>query len=284
MAQATAAFRLPTSGTTRIAHQVIAGSDRGPGIRVSVLSPAVGSPRAVFHPTSTETVGAAMVHDAVMAVRAGGFLGSITTPALSFDEVASFEAAGFTKTTELALLRRDLHPHVAPVGALKRVSKRTARGEHGLRITSGPSSWRRSRNEWIAAALRVDQLAFPAGEQFDELSIREALEATPQVSIRFACRSLEPLSIVGYAISGSAGSRGYLQRLAVDPSFSGSGIGTALCQDSIEWCRSHGARVLAVNTRFDNDRAFNLYVRLGFEPIEGGLVVMGLPAVGPPSP
>jgi [ribosomal protein S18]-alanine N-acetyltransferase len=277
MAQATAAFRLPASGSQQIMHRLVAGTGRGPGVRAALLVPMIGAPRVVLHPISIDRLSASLVHDAVTTLRTSGFTGPISTPALSLTEIDAFEAVGFSRITELALLRLELTARPARVS--------TVQSDSTLQIRSVPPRWRKSRSDWISAALRVDQLAFPQGEAFDELAIQEALEATPQTSMRFACSgSQSPGSVVGYAISGGAGRRSYLQRLAVDPARRGTGIGAALCEDAIDWARSRRAHILAVNTRQDNQRAYELYVRLGFEPIAGGLIVMGLPADEKKSP
>ena len=80
--------------------------------------------------------------------------------------------------------------------------------------------------------------------------------------------------IVGYAVTGRAGSRGYLQRLAVDPDAQGQGIGTTLVQDSFDWLRRRGARETLVNTQESNHKALALYERLGYRCQPQGLLVL----------
>jgi GNAT superfamily N-acetyltransferase len=70
--------------------------------------------------------------------------------------------------------------------------------------------------------------------------------------------------IVGYAVCGRAGHRGYVQRLAVAPSYQGRGVGAALLGDGLRWLRRWGARDALVNTQEDNDRSLRLYLRSGF--------------------
>ena len=82
-------------------------------------------------------------------------------------------------------------------------------------------------------------------------------------------------SLAGYAIAGRSGPRGYVQRLAVDPWAAGRGVGTALLLDSLAWLRDWGAHEALVNTMVGNDRAVELYRRHGFEPVAGGLAVLG---------
>ena len=73
-------------------------------------------------------------------------------------------------------------------------------------------------------------------------------------------------SVVGYAVTGRAGTRGYLQRLAVAPATTnGRGIGTALVVDGLRWLRRWGAKEVLVNTQEANEAAVQLYEPLGFE-------------------
>ena len=82
--------------------------------------------------------------------------------------------------------------------------------------------------------------------------------------------------VLGYAVSGHTGDQGYLQRLAVDPEAQRSGIGAALVTDSLHWMRRAGVGCVSVNTQEANSRAFSLYRRLGFVPVEPGLAVLRL--------
>jgi ribosomal protein S18 acetylase RimI-like enzyme len=80
--------------------------------------------------------------------------------------------------------------------------------------------------------------------------------------------------IVGYAVAGRAGPRGYLQRLAVAPSQAGRGVGSALVVDALVWMRDHGATRAVVNTQVVNERALALYEHLGFVRQPSGLAVL----------
>lgn len=237
--------------------------------------------RAVLHPTSADYVSGPMVDVAVQSVRAAGHRGPITTPALTPDETHGFRAAGFDDIARLLLFKVELDKHersftVAP----------TARG---LTLHRLPRLSRR-QEAWLRAALEVDHAAFQVGERFDQLSIDEALHATPRRLVRFvvdprgsnttaSLPTVDGKRLVAYAITGRAGHRGYLQRLAVHPAYQGKGVGALLCADAIGWARNGHADVLAVNTREDNARAARLYTRMGFQPVIGGLTVLGVPAL-----
>jgi ribosomal protein S18 acetylase RimI-like enzyme len=122
-------------------------------------------------------------------------------------------------------------------------------------------------------------MAFDSFWQFDRRMLDEARGATPAHRFRIAT-SPGNKTVVGYAVTGRAGQRGYLQRLAVAPSAQGQGIGTALIQDSIHWLNRRGVRTAYVNTQERNEGAFQLYQRLGFLPQPEGLVVLSWAAPG----
>ena len=80
--------------------------------------------------------------------------------------------------------------------------------------------------------------------------------------------------MVAYSIWGRAGARGYLQRLAVDPTHRRAGHGTALVVDGLRWLARRRADTAVVNTQVGNDTALSLYESLGFRRQPGGLVVL----------
>lgn len=171
------------------------------------------------------------------------------TAALGPAEHGAFVANGFSPVRNLTLLRRPLD------GPVRRREPRMRR-------------WRRRRFDPILA---VDHAAFDPFWRFDHGALREALDATPH-------RLLRVDSVVqprGYALSGVARSRAYLQRLAVHPEAAGRGLGSALLLDALHWMRWRGAEEAFVNTQDDNERATALYLRHGFEPEPEGLVIFG---------
>jgi len=190
----------------------------------------------------------------VEEVRRGGFRRAVTA-ALAGPEQAPFLAAGFDVHERLHLLSRHLHdlpPDRPPDG-------------HGLR---------RARRADRPALLAVDHAAFPHFWRLDLKGLDDAMAATPSARLRVATDGAG--AVVGYAISGRAGQRGYLQRLAVHPRAQGLGVGTALISDSLRWLRRRGARQVLVNTQESNARAVRLYQRLGFVMEPQGLAVLHL--------
>ena len=82
--------------------------------------------------------------------------------------------------------------------------------------------------------------------------------------------------VVGYALTGRAGTAGYLQRLAVRPGAQGQGVGRALVLDGLHWLRRHRVERVLVNTQLANARALNLYLGVGFVVETDRLAVLRL--------
>lgn len=173
----------------------------------------------------------------------------VITSALSPAEQAGFLGAGFEVHERLHLLEHDLR-------GIPRVD------------TSG---LRRATDDDHPAVLVVDARAFPAFWRIDETSLNEALTATPNSRFRVAARDGV---VAGYAITGRAGRRGFLQRLAVDPTFQRNGLGRALCVDALRWLRRWRVDHAVVNTQTGNAAALALYESLGFRREPSGLSVL----------
>jgi ribosomal protein S18 acetylase RimI-like enzyme len=167
------------------------------------------------------------------------------TNAMSDHDSLPFLDAGFRVRAQLDLLARPLAD--AP-----------PRGE--------PT--RRARD--LDAVLALDHLAFGA-DAFDAAALDAALHATTAVRLRVIGPPPAPL---GYAITGAAGRRGYVQRLAVHPDARRRGAGTALLADGLRWARRRGAREAVVNTNRSNAGARRLYETHGFVDLPTGLVVL----------
>ncbi len=173
----------------------------------------------------------------------------VLTGALHHGELGPFLAAGFVEHERLHLLRHDLRDLPEPTAPVR------------LR-----RAWRRDQPE----ILTIDERAFDAFWALDRGGLDDAVRATPASRFRVATDR----SITGYAITGRAADRGYLQRLAVDPSRHREGIGGALVADSLRWLRRNGARVAVVNTQERNGGALGLYLATGFVLEPHGLTVL----------
>lgn len=176
----------------------------------------------------------------------------VRTPAITREEAVSFHQHGFATKSVLRLLSCDLMHDFT--------GERTP-SSIGVRL-------RRGRTSDLRACVDVDRRAFGLENCFDALDLLAALDATERSRLRVAV--VRPTGhvgrdcIAGFAVTGRAGTRGYLQRLAVDPGAAGEGIGSALVSDALQWCRARGVRRTVVNTESDNLRALGLYRRLGF--------------------
>jgi ribosomal protein S18 acetylase RimI-like enzyme len=180
---------------------------------------------------------------------------SAITPALNQFDAQPFLDAGFHLHEHLHLLAARLDDPAV------------------LRAKGGSldGSLRRGMPWHLQRVLDLDARAFEPFWQFDRVSLREARTATPTSRFRIVAR---PGSIVGYAVTGKAGDRGYLQRLAVDPAATGQGIATALVGDGFDWLAARGVHSVMVNTQEHNTRALRLYEHLGFVRQNPGLVVL----------
>lgn len=176
------------------------------------------------------------------------------TGALAPAEQTGFRAVGFQAAEHLHLLAHDLRL-VPPVAELPVLLRRAARTDR-------------------AAVLDVDARAFDTFWRLDDPGLDEAIAATPHS--RFRVATTPAGDVVGYAVTGRAGRRGYVQRLAVDPERQRGGIGTALVLDALRWLRRWRAERAMVNTQLENGGALALYERVGFQREPLGLAVLGI--------
>lgn len=194
------------------------------------------------------------VDQQLVALRARGAR-RVLTGALHHGELGPFLDAGFVEHERLHLLRHDLRD-LPPVG------------ETRLR-----RAWRRDH----PAILDIDGRAFDAFWALDHRGLDDAVRATPASRTRVAVDG----GVAGYAVTGRAATRGYLQRLAVDPDKHRRGIGRSLVADSLRWLSRHGAQVAVVNTQERNEGALALYLATGFELEPTGLTVLRRDLVEP---
>ncbi len=173
----------------------------------------------------------------------------VVTNALSPPEQAAYLGAGFRVQERLHLLAHDLRD-IPPAAT-------------GVRL-------RRGRRRDHPDILAVDAAAFDVFWRLDELSLRDAIDATPASRVRVECGR----GVRGYAVTGRAADRGYIQRLAVHPDLQGRGVGRTLVVDALAWLRRRGCHLALVNTQEINTGALHLYESLGFAPRPDGLAVL----------
>jgi len=184
---------------------------------------------------------------------------SIITAALHPVEAAPFLSVGFVEHDRLRVLSHAMGEFDPP----RRRSDPTVR-------------LRRARHADRQMVLEVDRRAFSAFWRLDAEGLDEALGATPKSRFRVATSNGR---VVGYAVTGRAGSQGFLQRLATDPDHAGAGIGSELVLDALRWAARRNVRRVLVNTQDANRRALALYRRLGFETTPTDLVVLTRPTL-----
>ena len=179
---------------------------------------------------------------------------TVVTTALGPVDQRPFMEAGFTPHEHLLLLDRAVEPNDTP-----------GRGRRT----------RPARRQDQDAVLALDEQAFATSSafwRFDRAALAEAGQAT-QVCRRRLVKGSQGQPI-GHAVTGRTSTIGFLQRLAVDPSAEGQGIGSALVVDALRWLGRTGARKAWVNTQPGNLRARDLYLRHGFVEREIGLDVL----------
>lgn len=179
---------------------------------------------------------------------------SVITTALHHSEVDAFVRNGFVEFDRLTVLAHDLFNLDPP--------RRTP--PESLRL-------RRARRSDRLDALELDQRAFQPFWRLDQEGLNEALGATART--RFRVAEIDG-SVVGYSVTGRAMTQGFLQRLAADPQVAGRGVGSALVIDALRWARKRRAGSMLVNTQSTNQRALDLYQRLGFRVTPTYLMVM----------
>ncbi len=123
----------------------------------------------------------------------------------------------------------------------------------------------------IPFVAEIDRQAFGEKWAMDHDDLLATFTATPKSCLHVAYQDQQP---VGFVITGLAGRRGYLQRLAVHPDQQCRGIGDQLVRASTNWCASHRVRRVAVNTQSTNTTALRMYERAGFIPSSLGLVLL----------
>ena len=234
----------------------------GPDFRANVI-PAAGctvSPELLEHALDTirTRVASLLVDEAVQAQvlpPARSTVVTVSSPAVSGREIAAYGAAGFRTNVRLSVLAHDLDdvpnaPNLDPAHA------RLRRGS--------PSE--------VTDSLSLDRLAFPPRLALSSGAFEAARLATP--AHRYRTGTDPDGRGLGYAITGRAGRRGYLQRLAVHPDHQGLGLGAALVIDALRWCRRWQVRRVVVNTQVENIRALSLYRRIGFADVDIDLQIL----------
>lgn len=117
----------------------------------------------------------------------------------------------------------------------------------------------------VALWRRCDGIEMAEGD--DEASFRSYLERNPGLS----CCADDGGELVGAALCGHDGRRGFIYHLAVAPEFRGRGVGKAILQRGLAGLRERGiARVLILVAQ-DNALGREFWLAQGVEAIAGAL-------------
>jgi len=82
-------------------------------------------------------------------------------------------------------------------------------------------------------------------------------------------------AMVGVALCGHDGRRGYIYHLAVDPAYQSRGLGKCLMDESLDGLRQLGLKRALILVANDNPRGRKFWSRHGWEEVPGP-IVMGI--------
>ena len=116
---------------------------------------------------------------------------------------------------------------------------------------------------------RVEGLEIAEGD--DRESVAHFLVRNPGLS-RIAA---DGAAIVGIALCGHDGRRGYIYHLAVDPAYQTRGLGKRLMNECLDGLRRAGLKRALILVANDNPRGRKFWRRCGWEEVPGP-VIMGI--------
>lgn len=211
-----------------------------------------GDITALWHLKGLGTVRGLLVGEAAERSFENGTRLFVTRP-LGEGEAGEFEGWGFTPLYRIVLLER-----------------RSRRMQETLEPTSEVELIH-FRKRYLEDVLELDSTAF---DDFWKLDARTLNAVATSCSRNVFLLARDRGRLAGYAIGGTNGRFGYLQRLGVRAGRQGEGIGEALSLRLIDALTAMGAHVICVNTQEENDAARSLYRKLGFEEIPERRLIM----------
>ncbi|NTS77125.1 ribosomal protein S18-alanine N-acetyltransferase [Catenovulum sp. SM1970] len=85
---------------------------------------------------------------------------------------------------------------------------------------------------------------------------------------RYYCLGLKQNNqLLGFAFFEHICGEATLMDIAIAPNHQGQGLGRALLNQGIDWCRTQGNQLLWLEVRVSNDNAISLYQQLGFSEV-----------------
>jgi ribosomal-protein-alanine N-acetyltransferase len=177
---------------------------------------------------------------------------SVYSPALYPGATRVWRRSGFGDYARLDVMERRLDGDSAP--------------DHPANVAiEGSPDW--------SSVLELDRLAFDGFWGMSRLGLEEAHRTNRDTAL-LVTRTGDRLT--GYCIVGAQWGTVYLHRIAVRPEAAGQGLGAALIGAAVDWGSSVGGQSLVLNVRPENDRARDLYRRLGFASTNTALDVLRL--------
>ena len=116
---------------------------------------------------------------------------------------------------------------------------------------------------------RVEGLEIAEGD--DRESVAYFLARNPGLSKV----ATDGTAIVGIALCGHDGRRGYIYHLAVDPAYQARGVGKRLMDECLDGLRRAGLKRALILVANDNPRGRKFWRRYGWEEVPGP-VIMGI--------
>jgi len=116
---------------------------------------------------------------------------------------------------------------------------------------------------------RVEGLEIAEGDERE--SVASFLARNPGLS-RVAT---DGTAIIGIALCGHDGRRGYIYHLAVDPAYQARGFGKCLMNECLDGLRRAGLKRVLILVADDNPRGRKFWRRCGWEEVPGP-VIMGI--------
>jgi ribosomal protein S18 acetylase RimI-like enzyme len=112
---------------------------------------------------------------------------------------------------------------------------------------------------------RVEGLEIAEGDDRD--SVAQFLARNPGLSKV----AIDGTAIVGVALCGHDGRRGYIYHLAVEPAYQGRGLGNRLLDECLAGLRRTGVKRVLIMVAEGNARGRRFWKRCGWEEIPGAI-------------
>lgn len=128
--------------------------------------------------------------------------------------------------------------------------------------------------ELRAQFVRLNRALAPefAREYTDETmakNLRGFLDKAARGEMRiFLARDAEANRYVGFCMTTLVEGEGFIESFLVEEGLRGSGIGTRLFQNALDWLESRSARSIGLNVLPANEAAIRFYRRFGFSPLK----------------